>query len=265
MSTSIRLRSKKKNGVDLLLLKLYRLPPVIHVAIAFSLVAIAAYAYLTGDSKFLALGCVFFSLIFVFFGGAGLLNESKMLKYLEKNADLDRLFEMNQGEFEYFLESLFRLSGYNIRSAIDDIHRMDDADLILERKKEVVLLQMNHWNEPVTHIRSIESLHKAAYHLGATKCMAITLGGFAQNARDWALIKGIELVNAEGLVEIANTLLGRSGSKTDSAPDVKQQPVEVLEEPSVEPSWSGPMPIIPQSALNALGGQKSFSNPESQD
>lgn len=256
MTKSIRLRGKKKNPVDQLLVKLYRLPAAIHVAIAVSLVGIAGYSFLTGDSKFLPLMCVFFALIFVFFGGAGLMNEAKMLKFLEKNGNQERLMCLNQAEFEFFLESLFTLSGYSIRSAIDEIHRMDDADLILERKKEVILLQMNHWNEPVTAIRSIESLHKAAYQFGATQCMAITLGGFAQNARDWALIKGIDLINSEALVKMVDQLLQRTYvpndvSTTAPLPDI-EKPEEKRNVSAQEP-WSGPRPIIPASALNALG------------
>lgn len=255
MAKSIRLRGKKKNPVDQLLVKLYRLPAMIHVAIAVSLVGVGGYAFLTGGGKFLPLMCMFFALIFVFFGGAGLINESKMLKYLEKNGNIERLMSLNQDEFEFFLESLFRLSGYSIRSAIDEVHRMDDADLILQRRKEVILLQMNHWNEPVTAIRSIESLHKAAYQLGATQCMAITLGGFAQNARDWALIKGIELVNAETLVMMVDQLLQRAAVANEP---VEATPIPVSREQhepvSPKETWTGPRPIIPASALNALGG-----------
>jgi HJR/Mrr/RecB family endonuclease len=254
--SSLRTKGKKK-GVDLMFQKLARLPVTVHLTIAGLLAAIGAWGFAFKDDLLVASLSIAFALLFVFLGGIVLRKEMHWYKFLEKHASEEQIRNLTQHGFEEYLMALYSLSGYRLRSAVDEVHRQDDADIILEKRKEVVLLQTNHWNEPITNISSIRSLQKAAYILNANSCSAITLGSFTQEAIDWAKIKGVRLITARELIDDGRRALGFPVIEaTDSMPaaadveDHKQSSARAVIPPTV--SWDGPKPIIPKSAIASL-------------
>lgn len=200
----------KPNGVDVLIQKLAALPPAIDLVLAAVLGGYSFVAIYVDNAKLVGLVCILSALIFAMLGISAVMREMKAFKLVESGSTHDGLRSMKTQQFEHYLTALFSLDGYRLRSAIDELHRQDDADLIAVRKKEAVLIQFNHWDEDTVTTKHIQSLHKAATVFRATGCIAITFGRFTPEAIDWAERKGVVLMTIEDIIEMASRLTGTS-------------------------------------------------------
>ena len=217
----------KRNGVDVLIKKLSALPPSIDLIVAAVVGGYSFVAIYVVNSKFIGLVCILLALPFALLGIAALGRE---IKQVESKTSPDALRALKTPEFEKYLMALFSLDGYEARTAIDDLHRQDDADLIATKKKETILIQFNHWDEDTVGTRPIQSLQKAASALRATRCIAITLGRFSADAVAWASRKGVVLMTGNDLVAMANRLTGKAAGTTNNTepstqPDPEQTPL----------------------------------------
>lgn len=208
----------KPNGVDVLIQKLGALPPAIDLMMAVLLGGYSFVAIYVDNAKLVGLVCILMALIFAMLGISAVMREMKAFKLLERGSTPEALRSMKTQQFEHYLIALFSLDGYRLRSAIDELHRQDDADLIAVRKKEILLIQFNHWDEDTVTTKHIQSLHKAATVFRATGCIAITFGRFSPEATDWAVRKGVGLMTIEDVIDMACRLTGTS------AQDVHPQP-----------------------------------------
>jgi restriction system protein len=204
----------KKNGVDVLIKKLSALPPAIDLIVAAVVGGYSFVAIYVDNSKFIGLICILLGLTFALLGIAALSREMRAFKQVESKTSPEALRALKTPEFEKYLMALFSLEGYEVRTAIDDLHRQDDADLIATKKKETILIQFNHWDEDTVGTRPIQSLQKAAAALRATQCIAITLGRFSADAVAWANRKGVILMTGSDLVAMANRLTGKAAATT---------------------------------------------------
>ena len=208
----------KPNGVDVLIQKLGALPPTIDLMVAASLGGYSFVAIYIDNAKLVGLVCILLALIFAMLGISAVLREMKQLKLVEKTSTHDALRAIKAQQFEPYLIALFGLDGYRVRSAIDELHRMDDADLIAEGKKEVVLIQWNHFDEDVVGAKQIQSLHKAASVFKADRCIAITFGLFSREAVEWAARKGVVLMNMDDVIAMAGKFTGVTAEEAQSLP-----------------------------------------------
>lgn len=211
-------RQKKPNPIDDLLRKLTSLPPTIDLLIAGSAAVYALVAIFVDNQRVVGLGAMLIALLFAVFGIISLSREMKLSKVVAQCSLSETLMNMQNKQFESYVITLFNLAGYNVRLAIDEIHRADDADLIAERKKEIVLIQYNHFDDDGLDMRSVQSLFKAGAALRATQCIAITFGRIAPEVANWSARKGIRILGMKEVLEYAETLTGSSSPQELSTP-----------------------------------------------
>lgn len=232
-------QAPKKNAVDVLLSKLNALPASIDLLVAGAAACFAMFSVYVNHAMFVGLISTIAALCFAFLAVNSVLREMKWLKLLSAHSSAEILRQMNRQDFEAYLAVLFRLSGYQIRSAVNELHRQDDADWIMTKKKEVVLVQFNHFDEDAIGMRPLESLHKAAMIFQASSAIAITTGVFQPDARQWGQRKGLKLMTTDDLLTMAeehSCVPGSSDTPIDSpdvtttgnAPDLPRQHVDSI-------------------------------------
>lgn len=215
--------TKKPSGVDVLLQKLAALPPAIDLMVAAVLGGYSFVAIFVDNAKFVGLVCILLALLFALLGINAVTKEMKSFKLLEASSTPDSLRMMKSQQFEHYLVALFSLDGYRVRSAIDELDRRDDADLIAEKKGQLILIQFNHYDEDNVDAKPIQSLHKAATVSRATSSIAITFGRFTPAAADWAGRKGVQLMSIEDIIAMACRLTGMTPEEAHPAPSPEVQ------------------------------------------
>ena len=210
---ALTLHSKsRKNPVDDLLARIINLPAGLDVLVAVAAAGFSFVSAYVSNAPFVSLISALVALSFAFLAVNAILREVRWINYLAAKASPEILSAMNRKEFEVFLTILFRLNGYKIRSAVNDLHRQDDADWILNRKKETLLLQFNHFDEDSIGMQALQSLQKAATTVEASGAIAITTGHFLPEAKQWGDRKGLRLMTTDHLVEMAKQFMDTSSS-----------------------------------------------------
>ena len=221
-----------------------QLPPLVHLFSAATLAAYALFAIFIDNAKFVGLCCIAIALMFAVMGVFAQLREMRSYKVIASNSNKEKLLAMTAAEFEQYLVALFSLDGYKVRSAIGELDRMDDADLIAVKKKQVLLIQYNHWFENTLHVKHLQSLHKAAAAFRATECFAISFGACAQDTKTWAERKGVTIKTAEDILALAHKLTGESEILTN-----KSEPQTTDPEPKWVVAPTEPTPTPPKQYL----------------
>ena len=225
-------QAPKRNAVDVMLSKLNALSPGVDLLVAGAAACFAMFSTYVNHAPFVGLISTIATLCFAFLAVNSVLREMKWLKHLTKYSSADILREMNRREFENYLSILFRLSGYQIRSAVNELHRQDDADWIMTKKKETLLLQFNHYDEDAVGMRHLESLHKAAMIFQASGAIAITTGVFHPDARQWGVRKGLTLMTTDDLLAMAEEHTGATARPAAQSERIEQSTtVETLPVP----------------------------------
>lgn len=204
--------TRRKNPVDDLLARIVNLPAGLNVLVAAAAAGFSFVSAYVNKAPFVSLISAMVALSFAFLAVNAILREVRWINYLSANASPEILSAMNRKEFELFLTILFRLTGYNIRSAVNALHRQDDADWILTRKKETLLLQFNHFDEDSIGMQALQSLQKATMIFQASGAIAITTGHFLPEAKQWGNRKGLRLMTTDHLVEMAKQFMDTPSS-----------------------------------------------------
>lgn len=199
---------KGKSPVDKLLARVCALSPYVDLAIAGGSACFAFYAVYVMDAPFAGILATISALCFAFLALVAILREMKWLKYLAANAKPELLRNMNRRDFELFLTILFRMTNHSVRSAINEVHRQDDVDWIVTKKKQTFLVQYNHFDEDRISMRHLESLQKASIVFQATGAIVITTGSYSPEILQWGRRKGLNLLATPDLVAMANEILG---------------------------------------------------------
>lgn len=231
-------RSAQRNpdAVTAALKKLARVPP----PSAFAVATVAAvYAYFAAGAqdatKLFGLASLLVACGFAGLGINAVLRDMRLLRIIEAEANESRLRAMNHAGFERFLRALLQAHGYQVEPVPIDTLRNDDADLIARRKKEVMLVQLRFWDNDRISLRQVQSLYRASTILNGTCCMAVTLGRFDHEAKQWAERRGVQLVDLPGLMQLAATvlevppesLIKNEDETPDVAEEVRHERVEV--------------------------------------
>jgi Holliday junction DNA helicase RuvB len=108
--------------------------------------------------------------------------------------------------FKEFTVSLFREMGYavEITSGMSD----NGIDLLLRKNNQMIAVQCKRWSDPVGEA-VVRDFHSALMSSGAQSGYVVTTSTFTSHAYSFARGKPIQLVDLEGLVDLAN----RRGSK----------------------------------------------------
>lgn len=205
--------TRRKIPVDDLLARIIHLPAGLHVVVAAAAAGFSFVSAYVNKAPFVGLISALVALSFAFLAVNAILREVRWIKYLAAHASPEILSAMNRKEFEWFLTILFRLSGYKIRSAVNELHRQDDADWILTRRKETLLLQFNHFDEDSIGMQALQSLQKAAMIVQASGAIAITTGHFLPEAKQWGDRKGLRLLTTDHLVKMAKRFMDTPSSR----------------------------------------------------
>ena len=211
------LQTKKKQAIDVLLARLNDLSPNIDMLIAGTSACFAMVSVYVYGMPFVGILGTISAMCFAFLAINATLREMRWLKFLEANASESTLKSMNRQQFEFFLTILFKMSGYQIRSAVNELHRQDDADWIITKKKEVILVQFNHFDEDAVGMQALQSLQKAAMIFQATGAIAITAGTYRSDAKQWGTRKGLQLLTSEDLLGMAAEFTGAPESSDTNA------------------------------------------------
>jgi restriction system protein len=108
----------------------------------------------------------------------------------------------NQREFNALVAEAFRLQGYQIVDSGAGV----DADLVLRRERETLLVLCRHWEASKVEVGSVTRLQAAIAARGANGGIALTSGRFARAAVAYAHgcnIKLIEGAALQGLLDKA--------------------------------------------------------------
>lgn len=213
-------QAKKKQAIDVMIAKLNTLPPIIDLAVGAVAAIYAIVAAYIQHLPFVAILSAICALCFAFLAINATLREMRGLKYLVATSSEDKIKQMNRHDFEEFLSILFKLSGYQVRSGVNELHRQDDADWILTKRNEVVLVQFNHFDEDSIGMIPLQSLQKAGQIFQATGAIAITNGFFLSDAKQWGLRKGLRLMATQDLIAMARELTG-TAVDVPGGPDAK--------------------------------------------
>lgn len=220
-------QQKKQNPIDNILRNISRLPPTIDLIIAASCAAYALFAIFIDNQRAIGLGSLLLALIFAVFGIIALMREMKLSKIVVQSTSPDVLTKMQNKQFESYVITLFNLAGYDVRLAVDEISRADDADLIAVKKKEVILIQYNHFDDDDLNMRSVQSLQKAGTALRATSCVAISFGRVSQEVINWGARKGVQIMVLQDVLAFAAKITGVSDLTDVPVTDATERPEPV--------------------------------------
>ncbi|MFJ8526749.1 restriction endonuclease [Bacillus sp. NPDC094106] len=120
--------------------------------------------------------------------------EKKILESGIKEIDV-----MQGEEFEQYLAVLFRDMGYKVETT----PRSGDygADLILEKAREVIAVQVKRYNRTVG-LDAVQQVSSAIPFYNAHKGWVITNNRFSESAYTLARKNNIQLINREQLIEL---------------------------------------------------------------
>lgn len=216
--------NKKPSGVDVLLLKLVALPATVDLFIAAVVGGYSLVAIYIEDEKGLGIACIVVGLIFALLGINAITKEMKAYKLIESKTSIDQLRAMKRKELEEYLVALFSMDGYRVRSAIGELDRFDDADMIAVKNKHTILIQFNHYDEDSVDIKPVQSLQKAAVATNSSGCISITFGRFTKATIDWALRKEVTLLNLEDIIAMASRITGKPSDESQAKPQSENAP-----------------------------------------
>jgi hypothetical protein len=83
-----------------------------------------------------------------------------------------------------------------------------EVDLVAVKKKETVLVQINHWNEGILRKAQIGALHKAALVKKASSAMLLTFADYPEDVASFAKIKEVVIVTVSLLLSMSEEASG---------------------------------------------------------
>jgi restriction system protein len=131
------------------------------------------------------------------------------------SSSLDAIRKLSQQAFEDSIAEIYRTEGYLVEQAADG--RADGGyDLVLLRENSV-LVQCKHRLVDQVGVPRIRELAAAMNRVGATGGVFITTGAFTKSAREFAIRKGIQLVDGEALIRRFPGAQNLTGEKGEAA------------------------------------------------
>lgn len=97
------------------------------------------------------------------------------------------------------VSQIYQRAGYAVSPTTDDV---GPVDFVLRRGDEKVLLQCRHWSVWKVPDRAVHELAGYRSGSGVTRACMLTTGAFSDEARVFASLRGLELIDGAGLQEL---------------------------------------------------------------
>ncbi len=130
--------------------------------------------------------------------------EERPRDQFERDAIVQRLNEISEGEFERLMASYFRRLGYTVESTPGSGDR--GADLLLTTNDRHIVVRLRRQGVPVGNRAVQEALSGRAFY-GAYEAWVITNNTFTMAARNDAVVAGVRLIDGSELAEWLSKLL----------------------------------------------------------
>ena len=129
----------------------------------------------------------------------------------EARAKPTAISAMNWRDFERLIAEAFRRSGYKV-TGFGGSRPDGGVDIGLVKNGERFLVQCKHWKTQQVGVTVVRELNGLVAALSAHGGFIVTGGQFTREAREFARITKIELINGDGLEELVGRV--RSGNRT---------------------------------------------------
>ncbi len=126
-------------------------------------------------------------------------------KLLEQQTDLDSIRDLPWDDFEHLVGEAYRRLGYHVRETGSD-DRHGGADLVLRRRGETTLVECKRWRLRKVRVATLRELQGVMAAEHAQHGVVVTTSAFTQDARAFALDRGIELVDGPQLLGLLHSV-----------------------------------------------------------
>ncbi|GAC1333882.1 MAG: hypothetical protein NVSMB17_14830 [Candidatus Dormibacteria bacterium] len=116
----------------------------------------------------------------------------------ETTIDLERASSLTWPQVQGLLRATFRRRGYTVADVSGD---STPVDMVMERGGERVFLDCRHWQVWDVPDRAVHELAGYASGAGVKRAVIVTTGRFSAEARQFAAVRGVELVDGKHLTE----------------------------------------------------------------
>ncbi len=128
-------------------------------------------------------------------------------KLLEQQTDLDSIRDLPWDDFEHLVGEAYRRLGYHVRETGSD-DRHGGADLVLRKRGQTTLVECKRWRLRKVRVATLRELQGVMAAEHAQHGVIVTTSAFTQDARTFALERGIELVDGPQLLRFLDSLRG---------------------------------------------------------
>jgi len=115
-----------------------------------------------------------------------------------------KVHSLQAEEFELLVGLIYQRQGYRVTMPAGRSGGRD-GDFIVQRKSEKLLVQCKKLNpDDKVHVDRVSELHEAAVAAGVTRGVYVATCGFSWDARNFAKVKGVTVINAKTLDLLLN-------------------------------------------------------------
>jgi restriction system protein len=172
------------------------------VSFGLALLVFVLVPRLTQAAAFLA---PLFGLFLLCLSGISVLRKWKTGRMLDGQTGLDSIRDLPWKRFEDLLGEAYRRQGYKVEETLGG-GADGGVDLVLRRNGDMTLVQCKRWKDKPVPVQTVRELYGLMHdrHASAAKVVATTI--FTPDAAAFAMGKPIELVDANGLLRLLQTV-----------------------------------------------------------
>lgn len=127
--------------------------------------------------------------------------------------DLDPMLSLSWQEFEHLVGEIFRRRGYSV---IETGEGADGGvDLVARKDGKMILVQCKNWRTRDVGVSVVRELLGVVTARGAAGGVVVTVGGFTDEARRFARVAQVELIDGDALRRLAHKV-GNSAARPAS-------------------------------------------------
>jgi restriction system protein len=120
---------------------------------------------------------------------------------LEQQTSLESIRRLPWKRFEDLLGEAYRRQGYEVKETLGG-GADGGVDLVLGRDGNVALVQCKRWNGKPVPVQTVRELYGILHDRGASSAKLVATTNFTSDAIAFAKGKPIELINAEGVLQL---------------------------------------------------------------
>lgn len=165
---------------------------------------------------------------------------------LGEASDTQILRELSPPEFERLVADAFRLQGFGVVDRVGS-GAGRGVDLLLNRGRDIYLVQCRSWNARRVGVDVVRELYSVMKAHQATGGFVVSCGRYRSEARQFAVHKGIRLLDGPALVGMLHEVLAdRAGQATSSTQPCTTQVTEPLTSPHTQVLEVHDLPSCPR-------------------